>query len=531
VKIEADVAVAGSGFAGSLVALIARRLGLSVALLERGSHPRFAIGESSSPLANLLLESVCERYGLDRVRALAKWGTWRAARPEIGCGLKRGFTFYAHAPGRPFAGDAQRTDQLLVAASPRDEIADTHWYRPDFDHFLVEEARSAGAAYVDRLVIDRVEVGGRGARLDGLRGTEPVCVRARLLVDATGPRGLLARALELEDAGFAGFPRTAGLYTHSSGVRRLEAMGVGLVGPETPPYPPDDAAVHHVFPGGWIWVLRFADGTTSAGVAATEELASELVFSDGEPGWQRLLARLPTVGEQFSESRPLFPFVYHPRLAWRARVASGPGWTMLPSAAAFVDPLLSTGFPLTLSGVERLALRLEGDWESPQWTDRLAQDARLALAEADRAALLIAALYRSFADFPLFASLTKLYFASASFTEAARRLGRPGLAGSFLCGGHPRFGPALVDCCREVLDASAADRSDPGWRRARMAQIGNAIEPIDVAGLTDSSRRNWFPVLASDLVGAAGKLEATAPEIELLLERTGFARPASPASR
>ena len=131
-----DVAVVGSGFAGSLTALIARRLGRSVVLLERGSHPRFAIGESSSPLANLLLEELADRYDLPRIRPLTAWGTWQRTYPDVGCGLKRGFTFYGHERGKPFGADPERRDQLLVAASPNDEVADTHWYRPDFDRFL-----------------------------------------------------------------------------------------------------------------------------------------------------------------------------------------------------------------------------------------------------------------------------------------------------------------------------------------------------------------------------------------------------------
>src|SRR5712692_8636542 len=94
-----DVAIVGSGFAGSLLALVARKLGRSVVLLERGTHPRFAIGESSSPLANLLLEEIADRYDLPRVRPLAKWGSWQRTYPEIGCGLKRGFSFFAHAEG------------------------------------------------------------------------------------------------------------------------------------------------------------------------------------------------------------------------------------------------------------------------------------------------------------------------------------------------------------------------------------------------------------------------------------------------
>ena len=131
-----DVAIVGSGFAGSLLALVARRLGLSVLLLEKGSHPRFAIGESTSPLANLLLEELATRYALPRLLPFAKWGSWRRAYPEVSCGLKRGFSFFHHAEGRPFANAPDRQDQLLVAASPNDEVADTHWYRPEFDAFL-----------------------------------------------------------------------------------------------------------------------------------------------------------------------------------------------------------------------------------------------------------------------------------------------------------------------------------------------------------------------------------------------------------
>ncbi|MEO8429749.1 MAG: FAD-dependent oxidoreductase, partial [Verrucomicrobiota bacterium] len=40
-RVTFDIAVIGSGFAGSLIAMIARRLGRSVVLIERGQHPRF----------------------------------------------------------------------------------------------------------------------------------------------------------------------------------------------------------------------------------------------------------------------------------------------------------------------------------------------------------------------------------------------------------------------------------------------------------------------------------------------------------
>src|SRR5215475_13207262 len=103
-----DIAVVGSGFAGSLMAMIARRLGLSVVLLERGRHPRFAIGESSTPLANLLLEELAGRYDLPQLAPLAKWSRWQKTHPEIPCGLKRGFTFFHHCRGQPWTDASDR---------------------------------------------------------------------------------------------------------------------------------------------------------------------------------------------------------------------------------------------------------------------------------------------------------------------------------------------------------------------------------------------------------------------------------------
>src|SRR5436190_22695286 len=128
---DADLAIVGSGFGGSILAMIARRLGLRVALLERGRHPRFAIGESSSPLAGILLEQLADRYDLPRLKPLAAFGAWQRAYPDVGCGLKRGFSYFKHQAGRPVSVAASRGNQLPAAASPNDGVADTHWLRAD----------------------------------------------------------------------------------------------------------------------------------------------------------------------------------------------------------------------------------------------------------------------------------------------------------------------------------------------------------------------------------------------------------------
>jgi len=144
-------------------------------------------------------------------------------------------------------------------------------------------------------------------------------------------------------------------------------------------------------------------------------------------------------------------------------------------------------------------------------------------AELDATEQLVAALYASMADFPLFKRLTLLYFAAASYSEAVRRLGHPEKAPGFLLHADRRFGPALRQCVGAVLTMPDAS-GDPRAARTRLFEdIDRAIEPFDTAGLRDRSRRDWYPVLAADLVAGAPKLGATAAEIGLLLARSGFA--------
>jgi len=96
-----------------------------------------------------------------------------------------------------------------------------------------------------------------------------------------------------------------------------------------------------------------------------------------------------------------------------------------------------------------------------------------------------------------------------------------------------------LDVADEATDCSEGSSSngsarepervaDPRAARTRLLEeIDRAIEPFDTAGLRDRSRRDWYPVLASDLVAGAPKLGATAAEIGLLLARSGFAGEAS----
>jgi FADH2 O2-dependent halogenase len=516
-KIDVDVAIIGSGFGGSLMALALLQRGRRVALIERGRHPRFAIGESSTPLANLKLEQLADTYDLPRVRAFSQWGSWQRTHPHVAAGLKRGFTFYFHEPGAGFGDPDDRDHQLLVAASPNDDVSDTHWYRPDFDQALVREAEAAGAIYLDETKIDRIRHEGKLSVLDGARDGRAVRIDAAFVVDASGPRGFLAHALRLGEAQERWLPGTQGIYTH------FERWDCRRRSVDTPPYPVDDAAVHHVFDGGWIWILRFNNGVTSAGAALTDARASALGAADGEAAWHRLLAQLPAVKDQFDSTRPVLPFMYSPRVSFRSARVSGPSWALLPSAAGVIDPLLSTGFALTLFGIVRLLDILERTSPGPERDEALRAYERTTLDELDATERLVAALYAAMDDPALFKRLALLYFAAASFSETACRLGRSDLAPGFLLNAHPTFGPEMQAC---TLAALSAPRG--AARRALGERIDRAIEPFDTIGLLDRHRRDWYPVLAEDLMASASKLQATPGEIQDLLERSGMAPKAGP---
>lgn len=507
-----DLAVVGSAFAGSLTALIARRLGRSVVLIERGRHPRYVIGESSTPLTNLLLEELAHQFDLPRVQALTKWGTWQRTHPGLAAGLKRGFSFYHHTPGTDWSPCPDHSNEFLMAASANDETSDTHWFRPEFDHFFQQEAVSLGADYFDETELKEFENTREDVRLAGTRRGEPVAFRARFLVDASGARGFLWRILGLKEASFTDYPETEALYSHFTGIGRWE-NAVPQEDAE-PPYPPDDAALHHVFPGGWMWILPFNNGITSAGVSVSRELARELALEEGEPAWERLRSRLPSVARQLAEARPLRPFTHLPRLSFRSPVLHGPRWVMLPSAAGFLDPLLSTGFALTLQGIQRLAVRLKNEFvPSPA---SLASYAEETSRDLEIVAELIGALHRNLHRPVVFQSLMMLYFTAATFAETARRLGPADRTPAFLLRDRPQFHDPALQLCAWARQTEVSPKKFS-------AAVHRTIQPFNVAGLMNPERRNWYPVDLEALLEAGDKLGATRSELVAMLHRSGLA--------
>ena len=514
-KKTCEVAIVGSGFAGSLLARVLAVLGYDVVLLERGTHPRFAIGESSTPLANLSLERIGLRYGLEDCYQLATHGRWLARFPELRRGLKRGFTFYRHHPHQPFANRGLDSERLLVAASPHDSLSDTHWLRADVDHHFVRQAVAAGVDYRDRVEISAVDISSGGVRLTGQREGEAIELATDFVIDASGPSGFLAKQLSIPSGLDHTQTRSALVYSHFDGPRSMNDIVPGL--PDGP-YPDDWAAVHHLMDEGWMYSLRFDHGVTSAGFLLTPKGLSSLSSSVGNGAvrlWDRLVGRYPTLAEVFAAATPTMPIVFRPLIQHRLTRAAGENWALMPHAYAFVDPLFSTGIAWSLRAVERLATAFEkakGGGRVPDSETLARYDSQLA-KEADQIDLVVAGAYEAMAHFDLFAAQAMLYFAAVSYAEASQRL-KPGDAVAW--NGFLGVGDSVLESLpRESLRRlrgirnSSSEIGTPDDRRIFAEWIRQVIAPRNIAGLADSTRHNLYPVDFDALIEGHARLGMT----------------------
>jgi FADH2 O2-dependent halogenase len=512
-----EIVLVGSGFAGSLLARLLALEGRDVLLVERGRHPRFALGESSTPLGNLVLERLARRYGQSDLHQLAAYGRWLRHDPHLRRGLKRGFTFYRHRSGEPFRNTAGNDARLLVAASPEDAVADTHWLRSDVDAHFAAAAVAAGAELLEETELDRVELGAERVHLAGERRGRRLEIACDLVIDATGPGGFLARHLPIPEHPRPAVPATGLVYGHFEGVRSF-AEAAAEDGAEMPPgpYPDDRAAVHHLLAEGWMYVLPFdpVGGRTLASAGFVLRDGGAVLGAPPEETFRALLARYPTLERQFAAAQPVRPVAAVPHLPRRLARAAGRRWLLLPHALAFYDPMFSTGIAWSLLGVERLAEALGGPGPVPPQVERYGE---LVEQEAERIGRLIEAAWRAMAigDFRIFAATSHLYFAAVSWAETRQRLepeARPWAWDAFLGGGDPVLGPLLPEALArlEPLAARAGALTEDD-RRGFETWVAESIAPRNLAGLADPARANLYPADPELLVERAHLL-GWAPE-------------------
>ncbi|HUP25216.1 MAG TPA: FAD-dependent oxidoreductase [Thermoanaerobaculia bacterium] len=531
---RAEVLVVGSGFAGAILARALHARGRDVLLVERGTHPRFALGESSTPLANIALERLAATYGFADLRHLAAWGRWRRHLPHLGCGLKRGFTFYAQPTGSRFELAARNANRLLVAASPDDEVSDTQWLRADVDAHLVERAVDEGMRYLDRCELRSCQIEAGGARCEGMlrrsSGDEALVVEAAFVVDASGPGGFLATMLGIAERVRPARFSTRLLFAHFDGLPPFSQVEPSPPRADAPaePFPESWAAVHHLLDAGWMYQLRFDAGLVSAGFVVDtereESLGLRLPWGEPERAFGILLERYPSLARQFEHARPRGAIAATGVLQRRLERAAGERWAVLPQAYAFYSPLFSTGIAWSLLGVERLAGLLGegagcGSLVPAAIEAGLERYSALLEREADHQEALLAAAYPLLHDLSRFSAIAQLYFAAASFGELRQRLLEPSEGGAAEGWCWQGFLGATDPLLRAAVEESPSRAARDGAPSELHRWVRKTIAPRNLIGLADPARQNLYPVEIPPLLAACRRLGLEPAELERRLPR------------
>jgi FADH2 O2-dependent halogenase len=499
VDLECDVAILGSGFAGSVTSLILQRIGLRPLLIDKARHPRFAIGESSTPVANMLLRDLAVRYNLSRLLPLVKWGTWQKAYPHVGCGLKRGFSYFQHEAERPFQPREDHGNELLVAASADNEHSDTQWFRADVDQFLVNEARQAGIPVWERTTVENLEFRGDAWHFTAISAEETRRVTAKFLIDGTGEAAVLPKFLNIASQTHRLHTHSRTIFSHFRHVQDWSAM-LDKMGGKTDDHPfcCDDAAQHQILDGAWVWVLRFSNGITSVGLVLDEEKFPLDSTRTPLDEWAEWLERYPSLGELLRHVRITDPpgkLLQTGRLQRYWARAAGDSWALLPHTAGFIDPLHSTGIAHSLCGIERLTGILQRHWGTPALSKELGEYERIILHEVAFIDRLVSGCFMSFGRFPLLVAYSMLYFAAA--TDYERRRSRdPQFQGAFLGADNPQFVSILEQAHCELQELTSQDPTEAQCDEFTDRLI-EALRPFNRVGLGDRSLHNMYRYTAA----------------------------------
>ena len=312
-----DVVVIGGGPGGSATAGMLAQQGHRVLVLEREKFPRYHIGESLITGSMPTLEALGLRERMDKMGFTKKYG------------------------GTLLWGRNQGTWDFRFTQASNYEYA-YQVRRADFDALIMGRARELGAFVIEEATVKEPIFDGE--RIVGVTYTmkgdpQTRTATCRLLVDASGQSHILARQFDLVE--YHDDLRNIAVWTYFQGCKKYGGTRVG-------------DTVTENRPSGWFWYIPLHDGTVSVGyVTPIDEFKkSGMTLEElhtSELGKAEEVRALTDGAFRASGYRTIKDWSY------TCTRFQGPGWALVGDAAAFIDPLLSTGVGLALRGSKGLA--------------------------------------------------------------------------------------------------------------------------------------------------------------------------------
>jgi FADH2 O2-dependent halogenase len=344
-RLETDVVILGSGLAGSVTALCLVRQGLRVMILEKGTHPRFALGESTTTPSSLWLKVLADRFDAPELKHISSAEGIRSHVAPTS-GIKSNFGFLYHEKG---AEKMTRSWQAVIpqadasdASSGPPPSSEMHYFRQDIDEYLWSTALEAGAVGRSGCTVTDVVFREGGATVETGAGESIDC---RFVIDASGYRSVVADTLGLREDPPKMRTNSRAMFTHMKGVKPYED-----VDDEPPPLVPwSTGTLHHIFDGGWMWVIPFnnvagsQNDLCSVGLSYDNKRFPRDPEVSPEEAWAGFLEEYPAIRRQFAEAEPVMPWIATDRIQYSSSRCVGDRFWLTAHAAGTVDALYSFG--------------------------------------------------------------------------------------------------------------------------------------------------------------------------------------------
>ncbi len=344
-----DIAIIGSGMGGSTLAAILARQGMDVIVFEAGQHPKFAIGESTILETSEMMRALAKFYDVPELAYFSSENYFDYAGTTHG--VKRHFGFVHHETGKE-----PTLDRTLQAVIPKEPYGhEIHIYRQDSDSFLTSVAISYGATILQNTPVSDVDFSDDGVTITTVTGET---YQADFIVDAGGFRSLIAQKFDLRD--FDLKTNTRGMFTHMVDVPCFHEVSFSK-DENGVPFRWSEGTLHHLFEGGWLWVIPFnnhpeaTNSVVSVGLLLDPRVHAPRMDLSPEEEFNAFIGQYPALKRHFENAKPIRNWVRAERLQYSSKHVVGDRFALLGHAAGFIDPLYSKGLYVTHMTIMLLA--------------------------------------------------------------------------------------------------------------------------------------------------------------------------------
>ena len=342
-----DVIILGGGIAGTITSLILAAQGKRVALLDKSTHPRFALGESLLKPTVLWMRLLADRFNVPELNHIA---SVKELANYVGptSGVKKCFGFVQHK-----LGQQKTTDQWWsnLVNSDDEGIAEAHLFRQDVDAYLFRAATQKCTLVRSGVSVQKIDINAHRVKLK-IEGAVNSTLTSEYLIDCTGANSLLANQYNLREQPCRFRTESRTNFTHMIGVLPFDDCEAA----PTPAINWHEGTLHHLIDDAWIWVIPFDNHADSVNPLVSvgitfygARLSRPAVTAEQE--WQSLLSRYPALQQQFANAQPVRPWIGTDKLEYSSTTSTGQRYCLLGASYGGIDALFSRGLLNTMQSI------------------------------------------------------------------------------------------------------------------------------------------------------------------------------------